>query len=428
MLFAGITLRIFLYVTLPPFGVDAHGDVIDFLVEKGRLAHTREVFCAMHPPLYYLLAVPFYLFDSLDNQKVTQVLSLIFSVANLCVLYLLCQKLTKDVAARNISFLLAIFLHSFVTFSLYVSNDTLAFLVGSLLFLLLHRYIYQPTQSNELLLAAGLGVGLLTKGTFLAFAPPLAAVVLLSNWKNDKTARLILTRLALFCVIFLTLGSYKYVENYLVEGRLIAHNLDFFQYMPAIVFHGKKSIYYFDLLSLIQNPTYSNGDPFLLHVYPILFYATFWYKFMEPFNGFELGTYTSFKYIGSALYVAGLIPTLLIILGGVKKVSSAFGFVFNFKRLSPPIFAKRLEEAAWVAILVLSVLLVVVAGLKYNIWACFQSRLFMQSVFPIIWMLYVGLITTRKLSQGLFLVGIASMLVVSLLYVVYYVTEGIHVI
>gem|GEM_PF-1369088 len=50
----------------------------------------------------------------------------------------------------------------------------------------------------------------------------------------------------------------------------------------------------------------------------------------------------------------------------------------------------------------------------------------MQSVFPIIWMHYVGLVTVRKVSRGLFLMGLVSMLLVSLLYLVYYITEGIH--
>jgi 4-amino-4-deoxy-L-arabinose transferase-like glycosyltransferase len=233
LLFLGIVLRVFLYITLPPLGVDAHVEIINFLVEKGRLPLTREVFCAMQPPLYYLLAVPFYLFDSLYNPKITQLLSLILSVANLEILSRLSQKLTKDIAARNVSFLLAVFLHSFMTFSLYVSNDTLAFFMGSLIFLLLHRYIRKPTQGNELILSIGLGLVLLTKGTFLAFAPPVAAVVVLSLWKKDKTTLLIVFRLAIFCFIFLALGSYKYIENYLVEGHLIVHNLDFFQNMPA---------------------------------------------------------------------------------------------------------------------------------------------------------------------------------------------------
>jgi 4-amino-4-deoxy-L-arabinose transferase-like glycosyltransferase len=427
LLFAGIALRVFLYVTLPPHGVDAHGEVINFLVEKGRLPLSREAFCAMHPPLYYLMAAPFYLIDSLESLKVTQLLSLILSVANLYVLYLLSQKLTKDIAARNISFLLAVFLHSFVTFSMYVSNDTLAFFMGSLLFLLLHRYIHKPTQSNELLLSIALGVALLTKGTFLAFAPPLAAVLVLSLWKKEKKAPLIVFRLAVFCFIFLALGSYKYIENYLAEGRLIVHNLDFFQYMPADVYLKYQSIYYFDLVNLVKNPTFHEGDPFLLHIYPILFYATFWYKFMEPFNGFELGTYTSFKYVGSALYIVGLVPTLLLIVGGIRKGFSSLRFLFRFWKLSSPVFTKRLEEAAWVAILVLSILLVIIAGLKYNVWACFQSRLFMQSIFPLIWLLYVGLVTVRKASQALFMVGSVSMLLISVLYLVYYLTEGIYV-
>jgi 4-amino-4-deoxy-L-arabinose transferase-like glycosyltransferase len=426
LLFIGIALRIFLYVTLPPFGVDAHGEVINFMVQKGRLPLSSEVFCAMHPPLYYLMAYPFFLFDSLASQKVTQLLSLILSVASLYFLYLLSRKVLKDTLVRNITFLLAVFLHSYVTFSLYVSNDTLAFCIGSLLFLVLHQYIYKPTQSNELILAIVLGLGILTKGTFLAFAPPLALVVVLSLWNKEKATQLILFRLAVFFLLFLALGSYKYVENYLTEGRLVVHNLDFFQYMPADAYHSKKSVYYFDLVSLVKNPTFYEGDPFLQHIYPILFYATFWYKFMEPLNGFELGTRTSFKYLGSAIYLIGLVPSLLMLLGALKKTVSSLRFVGRLREPGSSQFAKRLEEAAWLSILFLSVLLVLTAGLKYNVWVCFQSRLFLQSFFPILWILYVGLQTLKKNSRPLFLTGVASMLLISLLYLVYYLTEGIY--
>lgn len=426
LLFSGIALRIFLYFTLPPFGVDAHGEVINFLVTKGRFPLTREVFCAMQPPFYYLLAAGFFLFDSLESQKITQLLSLILSAANLYILYLLCRYTLSDKLVRNISFLLAVFLHSYVTFSLYVTNDTLTFFMGSLVFLLLHRYIYKPTQPKEWTLAVALGLGLLTKGTFLAFGPPLVAVVGLMLWKEGKSPRRILTRLLVFCFLFLTVGSYKFIQNYQAEGAFIVHNLDFFPYMAADAYDSKKSVYYFDLESLVRNPTFYKGDPFLTHVYPILFYATFWYKFMEPFNGFELGSRTGFKYIGSVIYLIGLIPSLIMLVGIFKKMVSSLRFVARLRELTVARFAKRLEEAAWVAILLLSVLLVITAGLKYNVWVCFQSRLFLQAFFPILWILYVGLQTFGKASRPLFLTGFASMLLISLLYLVYYITEGVH--
>ncbi|HEV7348370.1 ArnT family glycosyltransferase [Telluribacter sp.] len=380
----------------------------------------------MHPPLYYLLATPFFLFDHLTSQKVTQFLSLLLSAGNLYILYLLARKLFSDVLVRNISFLLAIFLHSYVTFSLYVSNDTLTFFIGSLLFLLLHRYIYKPTQSNEVALAVVMGLGLLTKGTFLAFGPVLGMVVLLSLWKKETATRIIVFRLLVFGFLSLSIGSYKYIENYYAEGRPIVHNIDFFQYMPADTYVGLKSIYYFNLKRLVRNPTFFQGDPFLEHVYPIIFYATFWYKFSEPFNGFELGSRTSFKYIGSLIYLVGLVPSLLIILGFLKKSVSSVRFLRTMKESSDSLFAKKLEEGAWLSILLLSVILVIIAGLKYNVWVCFQSRLFLQAFFSVMWLLYVGLKAVRKTSSLLFYAGSASILLVSFLYLVYYLTEGIH--
>lgn len=427
LLIAGIILRVFLYSTLPGFGVDAHGEVINFILEKGRLPLTREVFCAMHPPLYYILALPFFYFDNIHSQKITQIFSLLLACGNLYLLYLLCKNLLPDVLVRNVSFLLAVFLHSFVTFSLYVSNDTLAYFLGTCIFYVLHQYIQKPALRNELLLAVLLGLGLLTKGTFLAFGPSLGLVVILSLWKKNLPVKTIIGRIFLFGIIILVVGSYKYLENYYAEHRLIAHNIDFFYYMPANTFIGIKSILYFNLKQLVKYPTYFQGDPMLEHVYPIIFYATFWYKFCEPLNGFELGSRTSFKYIGSVIYIVGLIPSVLILLGAFLKSLSVFSFLGKLKSNNSESFKKALEEAAWLSILLMSILLVIVAGLKYNVWVCFQSRLFLQAFFPIIWILYAGLKFVKEKSKLAFNLSAFSMLTISLLYIVYYFTEGIHI-
>lgn len=427
LLLAGIALRIFLYFTLPGFGVDAHGEVINFIIEKGRLPLTREVFCAMHPPLYYLLALPFFYFDNVHSQKVTQLFSLLLACGNLYLLFVLCKRLLSNILVRNISFLLAVSLHSFVTFSLYVSNDTLAYFLGTCILYALHHYIRKPDLKNEIIIAALLGLGLLTKGTFLAFGPPLGLVVILSLWKKEIPVKMILGRLVLFGMVTFLLGSYKYLENYYAEHRFIAHNIDFFYYMPANTFIGIKSILYFNLKQLVKYPTFFEGDPMLEHVYPIIFYATFWYKFCEPLNGFELGSRTSFKYIGSVIYVIGLIPSVLILLGAFLKSVSVFKFIGKLKSTEKASFEKGLEEAAWLSILLLSILLVIIAGAKYNVWVCFQSRLFLQAFFPIIWILYAGLNFIRAKSSLLFNLSILSMLSISVLYFIYYLTEGIHI-
>jgi 4-amino-4-deoxy-L-arabinose transferase-like glycosyltransferase len=427
LLLAGILLRFFLYFTLPGFGVDAHGEVINFIFEKGRLPLTREVFCAMHPPLYYILALPFFYFDNLHNQKITQIFSLLLACGNLYLLYLLCKKLLQNILVRNVSFLLAVSLHSFVTFSLYVSNDTLAYFIGTWIFYALHNYIRKPDVKNELIIAVLLGLGLLTKGTFLAFGPPLGLMVILSLWKKEIPVKIIIGRLVLFGVVTLLLGSYKYLENFYAEHRFIAHNIDFFTYMPANTFIGIKSILYFNLKQLVLHPTFWEGDPMLEHVYPIIFYASFWYKFCEPFNGFELGSKTSFKYIGSVIYIIGLIPSILILLGTFLKSVSVFQFIGKLKSKEKASFEKGLEELTWLGILLLSILLVIIAGCKYNVWVCFQSRLFLQAFFPIIWILYAGLNFIREKSSVAFNISIISMLSISVLYFIYYLTEGIHI-
>jgi len=75
----------------------------------------------------------------------------------------------------------------------------------------------------------------------------------------------------------------------------------------------------------------------------------------------------------------------------------------------------------------MSILLVIIAGCKYNVWVCFQSRLFLQAFFPIIWILYAGLRFVKEKSKLAFNLSALSMLTISLLYIIYYFTEGIHI-
>lgn len=426
LLWFGIAFRVFLYFFISPFGADAHGEVINFIAVHHRLPHTRETFCAMHPPLYYLLAQPFYAFDTLYDLKVTQLLSVILSCLNLYVVYLLVKHYFKNTLTRNVSFLLATFLHSYITFSLYVTNDSLSYLVGTWCFWLLARYFQAPSAKSERWLALALGIGLLTKGTFLAFVPVIFGAIALTLWYFKLSWKQIILRLLLPVIITAVVGGYKFAENIYYEGRPVVHNMDVLPLNDQKTYIGLKSFYGFHLLRLMKSPVIYNGDPKLLHVYPIVLYSTFWYKFADLENDFNLGVKTRFRYMGSLIYLVAMIPTLLILLGLGLMIKQTFRFLLRMRALTAAEFTENLEKSTWLALFAVSVALMLVAGFKYDAWSCFQGRLFLQSFFSLLAMLYFGLTYLQSRSTLLFKVGMYGMIGLAFLYSIYFGVECLY--
>lgn len=424
LLWFGIVFRILLYFFISPYGADAHGEVINFIATQHRLPHTREIFCAMHPPLYYLLAQPFYFFDSLPNLKITQLLSVALSCINLYILYLLAKQHLKNILIRNVSFLLAIFLYSYITFSLYVTNDSLAFLIGSMCYLQLSRFFETPSQKNEIKLGLLLGVGLLTKGTFLAFVPVVLFMIGLVLWLQKIHIKQIVTRLVVVSFITLTVGGYKFVENWYYEGHPVVHNMDIFPLNDQKVYVNYKSFYGFNLKRLMKAPSIYRGDDKLLNVYPMIMYATFWYKFADLENDFDLGVKTRFKYIGSLIYLVAIIPSVLIFIGFFVLIGSAFRFLTYFK--SAVHFKENIERLNWLGLFVMSFALVIAAGYKYDAWSCFHGRLFSQAFFSILVMLYIGLFYLESRNRLLFKVGIFGTIALAFLYTIYFSVEILY--
>lgn len=422
----GVAFRVILYFTISPYGADAHGEVINFIATQHRLPHTREAFCAMHPPLYYLLAQPFFAFDTVDNLKVTQLLSLILSCLNLYVLYLLAKHHFNNILSRNISFLLALFLHSYITFSLYVTNDSLAFLIGTWCFWLLSRYFQSPSAKKERWLGVALGIGLLTKGTFLAFVPVIFGAILLTLWYYKVKRRKMIIRLLLPIVFTVAIGGYKFAENLYYEGKPVVHNMDVLPLDEQKTYIGPKSYYGFDLVQLLAFPVIYKGDDKLLHIYPILLYSTFWYKFADLENDFDMGTKTRFRYIGSLIYLVGIIPTLIIFIGLVLFTRQTLQFLSRLRSLTEAEFKENSEKSTWLGLLIMSVSLMLIAGFKYDAWSCFQGRLFLQSFFSILAMLYTGLTYLQTRSAFLFKIGLYGTIGLAFLYSIYFGFESLY--
>ena len=209
LLIAGFVLRLAVLISADPGNADLHEQVIEYIAEHRSLPISNVIDQSYQPPLYYVLVAPLWMLWRSPGP--IHFVSFVLSCANL----LLIRRLLSDplviakVGARLIAFAFACFLPEFVMFSGFISNDALAFPVGTFMFLCALRYIVQPSTTRLMVLAIAVGIGLLTKGTFLASGFAMLAIV----WWIERTHRPLVS-IAAFCLIFLALGCYKYVENY----------------------------------------------------------------------------------------------------------------------------------------------------------------------------------------------------------------------
>src|SRR5260370_14148945 len=300
LLALGILVRILTFWFLRPTNNDDHFDVIQFLVANRRLPIITDQEQAYHPPLYYLLAAPF--LKVFGTEKAVQFLSLSFSIASLAILYVLVYKagLIKGLWAQLYSFIFACFLPHFVMFTLYVSNDTLAIFLGALVVLQSRRFIQSIAWKEGFLLAIVTVLSLLTKATFLAFLPVLLALVVFMNLHTTRSLAKASWAASAFMAVAVSLGSYKFVDNYvrfrdpfmnpldrsaewIVEQK--THYLGLSSYLDINIFH------------LLRSPALS-GEPLsgeTASAYPVLVYATFWYQHI-PESNFVGNLHSPFKY------------------------------------------------------------------------------------------------------------------------------------
>jgi 4-amino-4-deoxy-L-arabinose transferase-like glycosyltransferase len=376
-LFAGALLRLLLFKPLYPINNDDHIGVVRYFLQYHVLPAADVVSQGYHPPLYYLLAAPFV---ALADARGAELLSLGLSVANLWLLARLVATtplIASDTARRH-ALALAAFLPQFVVFGLFVSNDTLSYLVGTAFLLVAFAYIERPSVGWLMALAAVLGVGLLTKGTFLAFLPVAAGIVVAVGWRRRVGIMRALGQAALCVAVACALGSYKFVENYRRFGRPIVHNLDF----PSNVRVTKKgtitgvvSFVDFDVPRLVATPFERQRT---VHSIPLLLYATTWYPYIRDSN-LGLIRRTGWKWVASLLCLAGIVPTALGLIG-LGRALRGMGGVGELRTLPEPRFVALGQRTTATVLLLATLAIVVWAGVKYDVWACFQGRL----LFPVL--------------------------------------------
>jgi hypothetical protein len=380
LLIAGILLRFAVLLTASPFNADNHFQVIQYIAAAHRLPISNLLPQSYHPPLYYLLMSPVYAWWS--DASPIHFFSFVFSTATLLIIWQMARRadVLLDPAARLIAFALACFLPELVMFGSFISNDTLTILIGALLFAAAARYVSKSGFSRLALLGIVMGLGLLTKGTFLL--TPLAITIVVARIEHRRPHAI--RSIAAFCAIWAIIGCYKYAENIVHFGNPIVHNLDVASPIMQSqhgVWKGPQTIFDINIVKLIRRPILQVHNTFS---YPLLFYATFWYPHI-PDSSFRGNVY-GYAWVGSLIYALAVVPTLIFLIGLLR------GIWMSLKSGSP-----RDQLIAFaIAMLLSNFAIVMAAGIKYDLWSCFQSRLCFQSFLPMMMLFSLGMETLPR--------------------------------
>lgn len=427
LLSVGILVRCIVYCFLSPFNNDAHITIIEFLVKHKTFPSIAENDLAFHPPLYYWMAAPILALSKSD--KAVQVLSLITSICTLIVLYRIVFKEELIVSRRSQTycFLLACFLPQFVMFGLYISNDSLSFFLGSLIVLAVIHFLKNPDWKQCALLALLTGLGLLTKTTFLAFVPVLLIFVVFVQFREQRSLPQSIRAAGVFLLIAISLGSYKYIDNYVRYKNVFINSLD----VPVWSFqmqsyHGIRSYVDCDILHLVVSPSIPYDElsglsaPVTTGSYPLLLYGTFWYQHI-PESNFRGAAIKPFSYIGSAIYLVALVPTATFILGLLRLLQRLPLFVRMFDREEQD---DRRIMGVYVAAMLLgaNTALIVSTLVRYHVWSLMQGRYLFPSFAGLLSIFAVGVELIEKSKVGLVVLR-CSMIVLIALFGLYFSSE-----
>ncbi len=446
LLVLGIALRLLVFCFLAPINNDrGHAAVVAYIAEHHAIPSATANAESYQPPLYYLLAAPLY--AATGSLKCAQSLSLVFSVLTLLVLYRLfyVEKLLPNETAARYAFALACFLPQFVLFSLYLSNDALAILLGALLVWQSVRVSAKPSAREAALLALLTSLGLLTKATFLTFLPVLFVLVGFVLVRSGNPAAKAWAAALVLCLLAAGLGSWRFVQSYREIGDPFASNIDpqdKWVIAQQRSYRGAASFLDVNLLNLVAAPSIS---PRTESAYPLLLYGTFWYQHI-PESNFEVSRFPPYYYLGSAIYLLAVIPSAAFLVGlfelakriprlAVELKQNVLGF--NVAPRSSARHPSRrashgdsvgpgdqhlLVAAAAVSFLFGNLTLILAVAAKSHVWSVMQSRLLFPSFAGMLLPFGEGVTPFAKSRSASALLA-ASMVALAVCFYLYYASE-----
>ena len=372
ILVAGVVLRILVFWFLAPFNNDPHFEYVQFVLEHRRPPFADELTLGFHPPLYFVLASP--VLALTGSAKAVQGLSLLFSLGNLALVWAFVRatRLLRTPRGRAFALMLAAFLPQFVLFSSFLSDDALAYPLGTVMLLLALRWIERRDRTSLVLMALALGLGLLTKGTLLAFAPLLAALVSLIGLRERWPLSRHVAWLGLFVGLTALVGGFKFAQNAYRFGTPVVSNDHLGQRWirwQQPVWVGPSTLLDVNVVKLVREPTLGEASRYSV---PLLLYGTFWYSHIREsnFSATRSGRLTLFP---RAIFAAAVLPTLLILTGFASGLWRGRRPWADFLG-DEDTFVLRTSAAVLLLALIGELALVLIWGFKHDGWSFFQAR------------------------------------------------------
>ena len=151
------------------------------------------------------------------------------------------------------------------------------------------------------------------------------------------------------------------------------------------------------------------------HSYFLLLYGTLWYQYIHESN--LEGNLTRFKYFGSWLYLLAIVPTVIIIAGGIKFIFDA-GQLLKTKELNISFIQRAFSILTFLSTLAM----IVFIGYKTDVWSCFQARIFFPAIWGMIVLFAQGLALIERRSW-LFSIVRFFLWLLFISFVVYFIIE-----
>lgn len=417
----GAGLRLLLFWANPPDNAyDNHFEPIFFIMKYGFVPPLDACWQCYQPPLFYYLSAQIgeilVKVGASDFQvmKALQSLSCIFDISNLIVIYLILKKLPLSGFSRLIAFATVCFLPVHIYMAAIHSNDTITYFLVSVC---LYLAIEVIDTKFSLLVSTALGIALtltlFTKYTALSVLPAISAVWVVTFFFSAPIVprKKIVTSFLLAMLIPIIIISYQARTNEIQYGKPFPMNIDFFEKKHNQVPGDNISFLSFKPLDAIVEPILSplNVKSFWTVIYgrmwfdmePKFLYFTdnypeWWKRYFDYLHGTNpiwpgIGLSSTTLLLGAILIVLGLLPLILIVLGGLYWL---FGYEGSDNIVENK--TQRVKAAILLTLFICNAAGIVMFTSKYPVFSFMKASYFLNSLASFAGLLGAGILILEK--------------------------------